>query len=307
MAPPDARPFWQAVFDDRRSFTGPVSGGSAPPGVGRVTATWLIDRFKQTPDKLRRAHLDAVLFAQRLSAAAERDRVPIDPSSLVETLSAFPEYQALIVTLERMGFTDSRDYAHAVRAGAALTRGFDASEQSLRLAMFQGAIALVARMHAVGTLGAETARTLCLSLFPLAASDATRFPEAMVNWLEGSLLAALPRAAAENPSSAEGRLIDALAGMSAPRSGPVVNWEGSRYRVDVAAGERARLGRILRKLGAADLDSALELGRTISGIAAPSLSPADVKTLALRLQDVGQRAIPSGPVTLFGVRRRAGT
>ena len=301
MAPPDGLTFWEAVFDDRRSFTGPVSGGSVPPGLGRVTAPWLIDRLKDTPVKLRRAHLDAVLFAQRLSTVAERERVPTDPSSLVETLSAFPEYQALIVTLERMGFTDSREYARAVRAARALTARFDPSQQSLRLAMFQGSIALVARMHAVGTLGAETARTLCLSLFPLAASDETRFPEAMVKWLESNLLAALPRAAADDRSSAESRLTDALAGMSTPRSVAVVSWEGRQYRVDVAAAERARLGRILRKLGAADLDSALELGRTISGITAPSLSPADLKAQAVRLEDIGRRTIPAGSVTLFGV------
>jgi hypothetical protein len=200
MAVPAERAFWQAAFDDRRG-----------------SAAWLIDRFKATPESLRRVQLDALLFGQRLCAAAARERVSIDTNWLVETLSAFPKYQALIVTLERMAFTDPRDYAQAVRAAAALTARFDAPQQSLRLAMFQGAIALIARMHEVGTLNAGAARDLCLSLFPLASSDGARFPEAVARWVETALLPALPSGTAAQAGRAEARLIDALAGLSIKR------------------------------------------------------------------------------------------
>jgi hypothetical protein len=299
MAPPGGRVFWQAVFDDRRATGGDVTVASAA-GAPRVTAAWLVDRFKDTPLDLRRAHLDALLFAQRLSAAAVRQGVSIDTSNLVETLSAFPEYEALVVTLERIGFADSRDYAQAVRAAAELTDGFDAPQGALRLAMFQGGIALVARMNAVGTFGAGTARDLCLSLFPLASNDATGFPAAMVRWMETALLPALPRGEAAQQLSAEIRLIDALAGLSTKRPAPTVEWEGNRYRVDLAAAESARLHRILLKLGGSDLDSVFELSRVISGITAPSSSPADVRAQAAKLLELVPTLINSGRTTLFG-------
>ena len=300
MAPPRGRAFWEAVFDDRRSFTGPASAASALPSIESVTVVWLIDWLKATPGKLRRAHLHAVLFAQRLAAAAERERVPIDPSSLVEVLSAFPEHEALVVTLERMGFTDSRDYATAVRAARALTAQFDVSQQSLRLATFQGAIALVARMREAGTLNAAAARDLCLRLFPLASSDGTSFPEEMVRWIETALLPALPLGTAAAPAGAETRLIDALAGLSPVPPAPVIEWEGGGYRVDLAAGERARLRRILRKLGGSDLDSVLELGRIMSAIAAPASSQADARAQAAKLAELVTTLIDPGRPTLFG-------
>ena len=300
MAMPAEREFWQAVFHNRRAFTGSQVGPSPPPSADRVTGAWLIDRFKDTPESLRRVHLDSVLFAQRLCAAAARASVSIDTSSLVETLSAFPEYPALIVTLERMGFTEPRDYALAVRAAAALTARFDAPQQSLRLAMFQGAIALIARMHEVGTLNTGAARDLCLNLFPLASSDGTRFPEAMVHWIETALLPALPSGTAAQADGAEARLTDALAGLSIKRPAPIIEWEGNRYRVDLAAAESVRLHRILRKLGGADLDDVLELGRINSRIMAPSSSAADVQAGASRLLELVPSLIGSGSSTLFG-------
>jgi hypothetical protein len=249
LAPPNRREFWEAVFDNRRPFAGLVTVPQAGADADRATAPWLIDRLKGTPDTMRRAHLDALLFGQRLCAAAAREGVAVETSSLVETLSAFPERQALVVVLERMGFTDSRDYAQALRAATALTAGFDPSQQSLRLAMFQSALALVARMREVGTLGASATRQLCRSLFSLASSDGAHFPAAMVRWIETALLPASPGGTEAEPAGAEARLIGALAGPPAKQPEPVVDWEGGRYRVDLAFGERTRLRRILRSWG----------------------------------------------------------
>jgi hypothetical protein len=303
LAPPNSRKFWEAVFNNRRSFAGLATVPPAGADADRATAPWLIHRFKGTPHSMRRARLDALLFGQRLCAAAAREGVAVDTSSLVETLSAFPEHQALAVVLERMGFTDARDYAQALRAATALTAGFDPSQQSLRLATFQGALALVARMREVGTLGAPAARELCLSLFSLAPSDGAHFPGAMVRWIETALLPAAPGSPEPEPAGAEARLIGALAGPPAKQPESVVEWEGGRYRVDLAFGERSRLRRILRKLGGNDLDAVLEVGRTMSRIMTPSVSTADAESAGARLLELVPTIIDSGNLTLFGFDR----
>jgi hypothetical protein len=300
MASPAGRAFWEAVFADGRTFEAPAPAASAVPGHERATAAWLIDLLKRTPVKLRLAHLDAVLFAQRVWAAAEREHVPIDQSSLVETLSAFPGHEALIVTLERMGLVDPRDYAAAVRAADTLTSGFDLPRQSLRLAIFQGAIALVARMREVRTLSAAAARDVCLGLFPLASNDATHFPGEMARWVETSLLPAQPRESVAEMAGAEARLIDALSGPSPTLPARTLEWEGNRYVVDLAAGERTRLRRILRKLGGSDLDDVLALGRLSTAITTPSTSQEDVQAQAKQLANLVEALTDPGRDTLFG-------
>jgi hypothetical protein len=303
LAPPNSRKFWEAVFDNRRRSAGLATVPSAGADADRATAPWLIDRFKGTPDSMRRARLDALLFGQRLCAAAAREGVAVDTSSLIETLSAFPEHQTLVVVLERMGFTDARDYAQAIRAATALTARFDPSQQSLRLAMFQGALALVARMREVGTLGASAARELCLSLFPLASSDGSHFPAAVVNWIETALLPASPGGTEAEPAGAEARLIVALAGPPAEQPESAVDWEGGRYRVDLAFGERARLRHILTKLGGTGLDAVLEVGRIMSRIMTPSVSAADAESAGARLLELVPTLVGSGNLTLFGFDR----
>lgn len=308
MAPPGERALWQAVFDDRHVGSLPRQQGLPDADTGtpesdgdaNVTAAWLVDRFRAMPARTRRARLDSVLFAQRLFADGAHGRVAADADVLLETLSAFPAHQALITTLERMGFARPLDYERAVQAAGALTAGFDRFQQSLRLATFQGALALVARLDAVGVLDPGTARDLCTSLLPLASSDEISYPGAVAGWVETVLLPALPERPAATSASADARLIEALAGVSIERPTPILEWEDRFYRVDIAAAEHTRLRRILRKQGGNDLDGALELHHIISRITGTSSSADDVRSLASRLLDIIPTLIPEGRSTLFG-------
>jgi hypothetical protein len=302
MAPPRQRVFWQAVFEDRRAVGNLGAGTSAGEGAAEVTSAWLIDNFRAIPASARRARLDSVLFAQRIFADAARERASIDAESdsLSETLSAFPTHQALIVTLERMGLTGPLDYQRAVQAAKALTAGFGPFQQALRLATFQGVLALIARLHAVGVLSSETARELCRSLFSLASSDETSYPGEMARWIESALLARLSPGPAAVPDSAEARLIEALAGVSIERPTPIIDWEGHPYRVDIARAEQTRLRRIRRKQGGCDLDGALELGRIISRMTGAASSADDARTDASQLLERVPTLITGGRAALFG-------
>jgi hypothetical protein len=302
MAPPRLRAFWQAVLENRRAAASLGAGTSATENAAEVTAAWLIDRFKAIPASSRRARLDSVLFGQRLFADAVRQHLPIDAlaDGVSEVLSAFPAHQALIVTLERMGLAEPLDYQQAVQAARKLTARFDPFQQSLRLATFQGALALVARLDAVGALSPGTARDLCRSLFPLASSDETSYPGEVARWIESALLARLPRKPAAAPDSAEDRLIEALAGASVEQPTPIIEWEGHSYRVDVARAEQTRLRRIRRKQGGCDLDGALELGRIILRMTGAAASSDGVRTEVSRLLELVPTLIAGDRPTLFG-------
>jgi hypothetical protein len=303
MAPPRERALWQAVLDDRHALPGAAGAAAGTPevdGNANVTAAWLVERFRAMPTRARRARLDSVLFAQRLFAGGARESVAIDADALLETLSAFPAQQALIATLERMGLTGSLDYQRAVQAARALTAGFDTYQQSLRLATFQGALALVDRLVAVGVLGPGTAHDLCSRLFPLASNDETSYPGAVAGWVESVLLPALPGGPAATSASPEARLIEALAGVPSERTMPIIDWEGHAYRVDIVAAEHARLRHILQKQGGNDLDSALELHHIILRMTSASSSADDVRSSASRLLEIVATLIPPGRSTLFG-------
>ena len=301
MAPPRGRALWQAVFEGRRAVAS-LGAGTPADGAAEVTSAWLVDNIRAVRTPERRGRLDTLLFAQRLFARGARERVSTDAEAeiLLETLLAFPAHQALMVTLERMGLTEPLDYQRAIEAARALTAGFSPFQQSLRLATFQGTLALVARLEVVGTIGSETARDLCRSLFPLASSDETSYPGEVARWVESALLARLPRRPAAVPDSAENRLIEALAGVRIERPMPGIDWEGKAYRVDIAQAEQTRLRRIRRKQGGCDLDGALELARIISQMTGSSSSADDARRQASRLLELVPTLIAGGQPKLFG-------
>jgi hypothetical protein len=276
LAPPRDASLWDATFGVR----GPREA------VPEVTAAWLLDRVCNVSSQERRSRLDAVLFAQRLLAANARRGATIDVQQLSMPLSVFASHQALMLTLERLDFTDARDYAQPVDAASRLTSGFDPVRCSLRLAMFQGALALVARLYDVGTIDDRTAQGLARTLVALPLGDNAGYSEWVAQWIESLLLPALPRGRAAPPVDAEGDLLDGLSGTFVERSRPTVQWEDHPYRVDVAAAERARLRRILEKQGGSDLTTVLEFRRLASACREPS-SAAKLAALVSQIDLLG--------------------
>ena len=65
----------------------------------------------------------------------------------------------------------------------------------------------------------------------------------------------------------------ALAGPDATMAEPRIEWEGRRYRVDVAAAERQRLERVREKQGGATLDLALDLASIARRLTSASPGP----------------------------------
>jgi hypothetical protein len=251
MAPPSDLALWELVF----------AGGSRSAPGAEVTAPWLLRSLAPLTSEERRIRLETMLFAQRVFAGSAAARGP-DASTLALALSSYGAHSALMLSLERLGFTNPRDYAAAVRAANTLRAGADPLRTSLRLAMFQGALAIVTRLHEVDTVDDRTARSLTSSLIELPGNDAAGLADRLTSWIASALLPTLPGAASDDP---EQRLLDGLAGVGRPHAHPIVTWEDSTYRVDVAWAERARLRRIRDKQHGNDLSGLLEVWRLKTG------------------------------------------
>ncbi len=249
LAPPSDLAVWERVFN--------VSSRGAPGA--EVTAAWLLRSLAPLASAERRIRLETMLFAQRVFPGALAERPTADAGvTLSLALSLYGSHSALMLSLESLGFSSPRQYVAAARAAGVLTTGADRLRASLRLAMFQGALALVTRLRAVDTIDDRTARSLASSLIELPANDASGLAERVASWMETALLPALPGAAS---GDAEQRLLAGLAGAGRSRARPIVTWEDHRYRLDVASGELARLRRIRDKQRGNSLSSVLEVRR----------------------------------------------
>lgn len=306
MAPPSDRGLWQRVFDVLPPSTGGIVVAAPAPVKADPTpgpAAWLVRQIVSADPRMRRTCLDTVLFAQRFFAKTLRGGTAIAPETTLALVSAFAGREALMTKLEAMGFTGADDFLAALRAAATLTADTDARHASHRLAMFQATLTVIARLEEVGTIAAADARDLARSLFALKASDAIDYPHAIARLIQSTL----HRTAAawrDSTGDAETHLLDALAGLPVERSMPAVEWEGHRYRVDIRAAERTRLGRIRERQGGIGLQTALDVHRLATGITDQASSRETVRVLSASLLEAhsGLRGCEAPALFGFDVR-----
>lgn len=267
LAPPASRPVWSRVF-----------GGVAERGP--IDAAWLARRILEGGDSLARQRLDVFLFAQRaLGATAAQD-----DEALVEALSGFARYPALMLTLEGHGL-DARMFAAAIRSAAAL-----AGRETV--AIFQSGLAILDRARRSGSIGSAQSRAAIASL--LDAARAPDAPEGLLAWVRDGLLATLSRApAGREARDADALLISAMAGPRSSNERPI-EWEGQRYRADLAAAERQRIASLR------GIQDEPRIERALSSATARDLGPLAQSMMALVYADAlgepdGQPAA-AGPV-----------
>ena len=259
----------------------------------------LAEQVFQGDQAERRRRYDMVLFASRLFA-----RGSTLSRDAVEAVHAAGTYPALIATLERAGLRDVPAYAAAARRAAALSSINDAARAARTLAQYQGALAVVTRAVLRGSLSPDALSSLVSSLSAINTTPRGDYEGRVVRWIEAELLPRLPPAAASAAADANGPG-DALAGAAGPlerdllrlaagltaRDVRIVEWEGTRYRVDLAGADATRMMRLIGNDRRPYLSSARTAAALADTIAEAGLSRDSLRQHADALRHLAE-AVP---------------
>ncbi len=280
-APADRR-FWASVFDADPLAVAP--GDMAAAAHTRIDAAWLL-RATSGDMYARGDRLDQLAFGQRVFGS--RAAAASEPSASV--LHEMTTRRMLLLELERMGISSPDVYAAGLRQ--ARLAGAGGGDRFWTLAQLQGAFAVVARMTWTGTLDSPSAEALMRSLFALPLQDGD-VRGALADWYQSMLSAHLP--AGENWQA---RTVAGVAGGPTPGD-PIVDWEGERYRIDLAGAERRRIEAIQSRQGGPDLDTAFAvagLARKAAQVVTPEAAR-EVAGEARQLVSTAGRLLARPPV-----------
>ncbi len=249
---------WETVFD-RTGLSRREAAAVRRVPASPVTLTWLAAQIASTPPRERRERFETVRFAQTVFGATG----DAEATDVLIALSGFRRHHALLVTLDRLGIRAPRTYARAVEAARRLDDR-PGRERRLNLIAFQGALAIVERAGVSHAITAAAAEQLVLSLADAVDRDAPFMP-VVAHWLTTTLAEALPPLVQPDRWTAktayESQFLQALAGPVATAGAPVIEWEGLKYRLDLAAAEHQRILEVREQLESPGLDAALAAGR----------------------------------------------
>ena len=276
---PGTTKFWSAVFGPEYS---PSKSGSGNPeaaaGGEPLNFTWLCEQVF-TGDKLTDRHrYQLVMFASRVVKAVTPDAI--------EVVRAAQSHPALIATLERAGLVDVAAYARAVRRAIAISEIGDDDRGMRALTQFQGAVAFLTRAAVRGGLAPDALARLVTSLSALEPTNRGDYEGKLVTWLDETFRAA---ARPSVPFAASGPMeIDALAFLAGPvEHVRLVEWEGTRYRIDFSRAEAMRMAKLLGEQARPFLTSARTLVAVADAIGASGATREHFQRELARLKEVG--------------------
>ena len=247
---PGTAAFWSAVFSggdaDRQTTAEAVSTlVSGPP----VEFAWMCEQIFTGGQTVIRAPYYLTLFASRQIAAV----TAANAAAALAALRGAMQYPALAGTIERMHVSDLEVYAAAAQAARMLSEIDDDGRARTAHAQFQGALAVIARAAARGSISSDRAAKLVATLSALRVDGRGEYAGAMVEWLTAMLLDRAGRStgplsathrAEDSSESRDDDLVTLLSGPAGER-GATFDWEGTKYRVSFASAEALRLRRVL--------------------------------------------------------------
>lgn len=281
---PSPAGLWPALLNggvDSRSDAAAVLAEAPSSSAYAATVRAILDGSYRE----RRDRLTTIALARRVWRAAADAGQQTDA---VYALSQFPRYRALLLTLDRIDVLSPGTWAASIDAARRADAG-GGSERTERLALFQGALAVVERTRLTGSLGVAEADRL-VRKFAEEVVKENDLRDVVALWVTNDLMPALPPLvrpdAFTRQTAYESRILQAFSGPTTRKAVPI-SWEGLDYAVDVAAAEHERVLRIRELLPSPGLDAAL-----VSG---------DSKDLAAALTALAYTPAlgdPDGPVTL---------
>jgi hypothetical protein len=206
---------------------------------------WVCEQVFVGGQTLIRPSYELVLFASRRITAITTGNVR-EALAAVRGAGQFP---AAAGTLERAHISRLSAYADTARRARTLSAIDDAARARLALAQFQGALAAIARAATRAVISPDRAAELVSALSDIDLDAQNEYAGKVVEWVTDALLAG--GTAQESPGGADGarygRDAQLLAFVSGPAGdiGPVVEWEGTRYRVSFTSAEALRLNQLL--------------------------------------------------------------
>jgi hypothetical protein len=298
------RPFWRPSLDPVLLVSDLPSDGEGMPRVPGSTAFWALAFGDGDPDRDRAGLVDGprvdfaslceqvftggqavvrgpyqqVLFASRRLEQITSDNVR---DAIVAT-RAVVQYPALTGALERARITSIPAFAAAARRAASLAGIDDTRRAAVTLAQYQGGIALTARARARGSIDDRQAVELISELASIEPDVRGDYGGKVVDWLLGAVAAGRSARTGNQitngngdgpPNSLEADVLALVAGPHT-RGNDVVDWEGTRYRIDPASGEIARLRRLLGDSPAISLSAAATVLAGAHALEDPALTRA---------------------------------
>lgn len=308
---PGAPSFWSALLDAELPGTTPPAEEAARRMAqgGPVDFSWLCEQLSRGgPYLYRRGHL-MVLFASRVVKGV----TPETAGDAIDAIRAAGSYPALATALERAGVDDVAVFARAARRAAQLSRIADDTRAARSLAQYQGAIFVLARAALRGVLSAGAVNDAVASLVTVEPSQRGDYQGRLVHWLGAFLESRGPRVSGRPSSDGPGLAaplgspgaqemppldVDLLRVLAGERDVdlPIVEWEGSRYRVDFASAEAARLARLLGENPRPYVASAKALVEIADRVSLPGQTPEALRAHATALEDLLRAAGWEGDV-----------
>ena len=242
---PGTTGFWTAAFSGAGAERASLKGDAASTLVSGSPADfiWICEQvFVGGPAVTRSPYYLVLLASRRIPSVTASNAVPA-----LALLHGSLQFPALIGTLERARVEQLTIYAEAAARARQLTAIDDGGRARVALAQFQGALSLIARAAAQGSLNTTEASRLISSLSAVAPDAHGEYRGKLVEWVSATVssIADARGASADGRSAADldGALLRWVSGDSADL-GPV-DWEGTRYRLDFAAAEATRVRRLL--------------------------------------------------------------
>jgi hypothetical protein len=293
---PGTREFWHIVFADRgRARLQPVSDDDARAAVSGTPAdfAWLCEQIFDGTAVSPESRYHLVLFASRLvprlTPGTARDAL-----DAVRAALAFP---TLSSALERAGVTDVAVFAAAGRRAAEISRIRSRAVANRTLAQFQGTLALLTRAAARSAEPEDAIGAVVASLVAVETSPRGDYEGRLVRWLDTHLgaLASRRSGTTETTLAAGGNAVDvpldtrlryaAAGAFTMPLS--TVDWEGTRYRVDLAHAELVRIDQLLGR-AARPYASAAAVLTGVADALETGLAPGALARHLTAVEDVGQ-------------------
>ena len=306
---PGTRAFWQVVIED--ADRGRSEGLSADQRRALAAGEaadflWLAEQIFRRHAAAQRQPFDMVLFAARVID----EITPENVADALDAVRAAGTYPSLTTALERAGVTGVVPFARATRRADTLKAIDDVARAERALAQFQGSLALLTRAALRGGVPASAVADHVSSLAAVELNDRGEYEGRLVEWWENTLAAVQrspePGKLAPHPadwvgSTSSERYQDAVNPLdrllvrfvsggreSRPQH---VEWEGTRYRLDLRWAEATRLGRMLGERPRPFLSSALALVRIARALGDPLLTREAVREQTFNAEQV-QNVLP---------------